>query len=76
MIFKGETPEQARLRAMKGVRRFAIFPHQLNSGQWVWLEWFWSAWVPTHSRRGSWSNAMTQKDAIPKRPNAPAPLPR
>ena len=56
-----------------GVRSFALIPAQMHDGTWVWLEWFWSFWVPTHSGRGFWRNGVTKEDARPVYPKAPPP---
>ena len=38
MRWRGETIEQWKTRAAKWQRIFALVPHQLHNGNWVWLE--------------------------------------
>lgn len=73
MVWNGETESQYRARERDGIIWFALFPAQMHDGQWVWLEWFWSSWVPTHSGRGYWRNGRTQYDAMYRGPLSPPP---
>lgn len=66
MRWNGETEQQMRSRWMDGIKCFAWLPVQLQSGSWVWLETYWSAWVPTHSASGFWRSALTQEETQPQ----------
>lgn len=68
MRWQGETDDMMMARWRAGVRCFAILPHMMHDGKWVWLEWHWRAWVPSHSGNGFWRNALTREDAIPREP--------
>jgi hypothetical protein len=52
MIWHGETARQRLEREAKGVRRYAWFPEQMSSGDWVWLEHYWT--VPGFNLDPTW----------------------
>lgn len=74
MRWKGETRAQWRDRLIEdGERLFAWLPVQMDNGQWVWLEHYWTFLEPLHSMRVRFTKAIRREDAKPKPPARPAP---
>jgi hypothetical protein len=68
MRFNGETVDQCMEReANEGVCRFAIIPHQMESGEWVWLERYWAFLHRAPNQRIFWRRYLTQAEGIEAR---------
>lgn len=64
MIWNGETQKQFWERASDGIQCFALFPMQMESGQWVWLEKYWAASWPCMNGRKRWVRAIDRKGCV------------
>ena len=62
MRWRGETEKQREDRWQDGIRVFAIIPVQLDDGDWVWLEWYWSYLVKLPNLRRSYKRTLNRID--------------
>lgn len=80
MRFKGETLDQFGERAEKNwFRQFALFPHQMHNGEWVWLEVYEVRLRMTPAGRCVWEKRPTGSNwnvPFDTSSNLPAPPPR
>jgi hypothetical protein len=62
MQWSGETEAQMYQRWETGVRWFALFPTQMESGRWVWLEYYWGRFEGNRYNGGYWTNYLTEEE--------------
>jgi hypothetical protein len=76
MRWHGETLDQRIERRKSGRKYFALFPTQMEDGQWIWLEKYWSVYrrIDLVEERWRWHNFISMEDAMRDRgPKTPPP---
>ena len=75
MIWKGETVEQYEVRAERGLSTFALFPTQMDDGNWVWLQRYWAGLRRGPNNGRWWARALDREDCVYRAPTTPPPPP-